>query len=156
MRQRASEAPGERAVSPLLRAAQRLVGRIEAMERELEQLRADNTALRNDVREAVALFSQAGGRRSNAVDGRRRAPKTASGPRRRRRKAAKGRATPAAVTPEVVRLVIAKLGPSTASQIAQEITRAGETVSGRAIRFLAERAGAEPVMGEDGQRRYRL
>ena len=50
--------------------------------------------------------------------------------------------------------MIAKLGPSTASEIAHEITSHGEAVSGRAVRFLAERAGARAVVGEDGQRRY--
>ena len=34
--------------------------------------------------------------------------------------------------------------------------RAGVKVSGRAVRFLAERAGAETSRGDDGQRRYRL
>jgi hypothetical protein len=60
------------------------------------------------------------------------------------------------VTTDVVRAVIAKLGQGTASEIASEITRAGVKVSGRAIRFLAERAGAETFRGEDGRRRYRL
>ena len=67
-----------------------------------------------------------------------------------------GRATPPEVTTEVVRAVIAKLGQGTAAEIASEITRAGVKVSGRAVRFLAERAGAETFRGDDGQRRYRL
>jgi hypothetical protein len=80
-------------------------------------------------------------------------------PRRRRRprgKAAKGRATPKEVTSDVVRAVLVKLGESTASEIAAEITNAGAPVGGRAVRFLAERAGATTRVGEDGQRRYRL
>jgi hypothetical protein len=60
------------------------------------------------------------------------------------------------VTTEVVRAVIAKLGQGTAAEIASEITRAGVKVSGRAVRFLAERAGAETFRGDDGQRRYRF
>jgi hypothetical protein len=60
------------------------------------------------------------------------------------------------VTTEVVRAVLAKRGAATASEIAGEITAAGAVVSGRAIRFLAERAGAQTFVGEDGQRRYRL
>jgi hypothetical protein len=57
----------------------------------------------------------------------------------------------------VVHAVIAKLGgEATAAEIAAEITRNGVPVSGRAVRFLAERAGAQTVVGEDGQRRYRV
>jgi hypothetical protein len=33
---------------------------------------------------------------------------------------------------------------------------AGSPVNGRAVRFLAEAAGAKTDRGEDGQRRYRL
>jgi repressor of nif and glnA expression len=60
------------------------------------------------------------------------------------------------VTAEVVRAVLAKFGTATAAEIAQEITKAGAPVSGRAVRFLAERAGAHTFIGEDGQRRYRI
>ncbi len=84
------------------------------------------------------------------------ADKPAAGRRRRRGRAPKGRATPAEVTSDVVRAVLVKLGEATASQIAAEITSAGAPVGGRAVRFLAERAGATTRVGEDGQRRYRL
>ena len=143
--------------SPLVSAAQRLVGRIEALVDEVARLRADNADLRREVREAVALFDTAGaGSRARAradhkpvaADGRRR--------RRPRGRAAKGRATPKEVTSDVVRAVLVKLGESTASEIAAEITSAGAPVGGRAVRFLAERAGATTRVGEDGQRRYRL
>jgi hypothetical protein len=56
----------------------------------------------------------------------------------------------------VVRAVLVKLGESTAAEIAQEITLAGVRVSGRAVRFLAEHAGATATVGEDHRRRYRL
>ena len=46
--------------SPLVSAAQRLVGRIEALVEEVARLRADNAALRREVREAVALIDAAG------------------------------------------------------------------------------------------------
>jgi hypothetical protein len=144
--------------SPLVNAAQRLVVRIEALVDEVAKLRADNASLRRDVRAAVALFDGAGTTPSNghrAVRGRLAAVKPASG-RRRRRRAPKGRATPAEVTSDVVRAVLVKLGEATASEIATEITSAGAPVGGRAVRFLAERAGATTRVGEDGQRRYRL
>jgi hypothetical protein len=60
------------------------------------------------------------------------------------------------VNADVVRAVLVKLGEATASEIAAEITSAGAPVGGRAVRFLAERAGATTRVGEDGQRRYRL
>ena len=42
--------------SPLVLAAQRLVGRIEALVVEVAKLRADNASLRREVRDAVALL----------------------------------------------------------------------------------------------------
>jgi hypothetical protein len=145
--------------SPLVSAAQRLVIRIEALVDEVAKLRADNASLRREVRAAVALLDTAGATGSDghrAIRGRAvAAAKPATG-RRRRRRAPKGRATPAEVTSDVVRAVLVKLGEATASEIATEITSAGAPVGGRAVRFLAERAGATTRVGEDGQRRYRL
>ncbi len=145
--------------SPLVTAAQRLVGRIEVLVVEVAKLRADNASLRREVRDAVALLESAGSAPANhrAAHGRAAsASKPASGRRRRRGRAPKGRATPAEVTADVVRAVLVKLGEATASEIAAEITSAGAPVGGRAVRFLAERAGATTRVGEDGQRRYRL
>jgi hypothetical protein len=147
--------------SPVVRAGERLVRRIEALVDEIARLRADNDQLRQQLRGAIELFDKASTALVEPHPRRRSAPAAASiaAPARRRRarsRGAKGRATPPEVTTEVVRAVIAKLGQGTASEIASEITRAGVKVSGRAIRFLAERAGAETFRGEDGRRRYRL
>ena len=146
------------ATSPLVRAAQRLVSGIEGLSAQVAELRAENASLRREVRDAVALIERAGsatGELGSAGRAVRRAP-TPGRRRKRRAKGTKGRATPASVTIEVVRAVLAKRGAATASEIATEITAAGAPVSGRAIRFLAERAGAQTFVGEDGQRRYRL
>lgn len=145
--------------SPLVSAAQRLAVRIETLVDEVTKLRADNASLRREVRDAVALLDAAGtiqvdGHR--ALRGRHALRAKPAGRRRRKGRAPKGRATPAEVTGDVVRAVIVKLGEATASQIAAEITSAGAPVGGRAVRFLAERAGATTRVGEDGQRRYRL
>lgn len=148
---------GDSPPSPLVRAAERMVSRIEALANEVEGLRRSNAALRQDVRDAMAAFE-----RGSEVLKPARQPRPAASveesPRRRRRRgtAAKGRATPAEVTADVVRAVLAKLGEATAGEISAEITSAGVPVSGRAVRFLAERAGAKTVMGDDGRRRYRL
>jgi hypothetical protein len=157
----------------LVQTAERMVGQIEALVAEIEALRADNEALRAELKDAVAMLERASralgdagtaGRRGRrrvgaAVDaeagrrGLRRGVRTAA-PRARR---TRGRATPEGVTPQVVHAVIAKIGgEATAAEIAAEITRNGVPVSGRAVRFLAERAGATTVIGEDGQRRYRV
>ncbi len=149
------------ASSPVVRAAERMVKRIESLVEEIARLRADNEELRRQLRGAIDLFEKASSALAEPRPRRRgAAPATpAAAPARRRRprsRAAKGRATPPEVTTEVVRAVIAKLGQGTASEIASEITRAGVKVSGRAIRFLAERAGAETFRGEDGRRRYRF
>lgn len=141
--------------SPLVHAAERLVTRITALVDEMTALREENAALRREVKDAVALLDHAGRAAAQPLHGDRRA-KLATTRRRRRGKATKGRATPDSVTAEVVRAVLAKLGTATAAEIAQEITKAGAPVSGRAVRFLAERAGAQTFKGEDGQRRYRM
>ena len=150
--------------TPVLRAAEKLVQRIETLVGEIARLRAENEDLRRQVREAVGMLERAAEAAAGGSSNPRHRPRRteASPPaapvRRRRPRAhgARGRATPPEVTAQVVGAAIAKLGESTASEIAAEITRAGVRVSGRAIRFLAERAGAETFRGEDGQRRYRL
>lgn len=147
---------------PVVRAGERLVHRIEALVQEIARLRADNDDLRGQVRDAVAMFERASSAVGEPHARRRRRPAAepvpAAAARRRkpRGRLSKGRATPPEVTTEVVRAVIAKLGQGTAAEIATEITRAGVKVSGRAVRFLAERAGADTFRGDDGQRRYRL
>lgn len=146
--------------SPLVIAAQRLASRIEVLVLEVARLRSDNAALRREVRDAVALLESAGDASTGGhrvLRGRATSAQKASTVRRRRRgRVAKGRATPAEVTSDVVRAVLVKLGEATASEIAKEITSAGAPVGGRAVRFLAERAGATTRVGDDGQRRYRL
>ncbi len=153
--------------SPVVTAAQRLTGQIEALVAEAARLRADNVSLRREIREAVSILERAAATAAAPV----RSPRTSVDlvDRRRARRsgssARRHRATPVEVTGEVVRAVIVKLGESTASEIAAEINRAHaqvstgtrwQPVSGRAVRFLAERAGAVTAPGERGQRRYRL
>lgn len=157
-RPRGASASGDGA-SAVVRAGERLVERIEALVEELARLKADNDDLRLQVRDAVALLERAASAAAEPRGHRGASADAAGAPARRRRgrtRAARGRATPPEVTAQVVEAALAKLGEGTAAEIAAEITRAGVRVSGRAIRFLAERAGAETFRGEDGQRRYRL
>ncbi len=151
-------APVSTRESPLVSAAQRLVARIEALVDEVAKLRAENADLRREVRDAVAFIETAGkdGANGHRYLRGRAAANGVVGRRRRKGHTGKGRATPPEVTADVVRAVIVKLGEATASEIAAEITAAGAPVGGRAVRFLAERAGATTRVGEDGQRRYRL
>jgi hypothetical protein len=143
--------------SPVVQAAERLVSRIEGLVNQVAELKADNAALRREVRAAVALLERAGDAAAPTRVARRA---TASTPRhakgRRRGKGPKGRATPASVTPDIVLATIGKLGTATASEIAKELSVLGDQVSGRAVRWLAERAGAATSVGDDGQLRYRL
>src|SRR5207253_9564654 len=105
-------APRPAASSPLVQAAEKLTARIGVLVNEVAALRAENTSLRREVREAVALIERAG--TASAVEGSRRGrgrqPVRKPQRRRRRAKAVKGRATPPSVTGEVVRAVLAKLG----------------------------------------------
>ena len=56
----------------------------------------------------------------------------------------------------MVRAVIGRLGSATAGEIAEEITKAGTPVSGRAIRHIAKVAGAVARPGEAGRMVYTL
>jgi hypothetical protein len=137
-----------------------MVGRIEDLVAEIATLRADNDELRGELRDAVSMLERANTALGGAAGVRRRAGVLADATpgrgRQRGHKARRGRATPPEVTPEVVRAVIGKLGSATSAEIAGEINRAGNfTVNGRAIRWIAERAGVR-VEEVDGQRRYRL
>lgn len=158
------------APASLLETAERMVGQIEALVADIADLRRDNVALRAELRDAVSLLERASSALGGAEpDGRRRRGRAATAARGRSSKraaptprAARGRqtgrsrATPASVTPDVVRGAIGKLGVATAAEIAAEISRhAGAKVNGRAIRFLAEQAGAQ-IEVVNGQRRYRL
>ena len=113
------------AASPIVQAAERLVSRIEALVNQVAELKADNAALRREVRAAVALIERAGDaatpRPIGAADVRTGGPRTPKG--RRRGKGPKGRATPASVTPDIVLATIGKLGSATASEIAQRAER---------------------------------
>ena len=154
----------------LAQTADRMIVQIQELVAEIAALREDNEAMHAELESAVSMLERASsalggdrragtgrGRRARAAvaaadpseDGRRR-PARAGGPARSR-----ARATPDSVTPEVVRAAIGKLGTATAREIADEISRAGVSVSGRAIRFLAPAAGAR-VEEVDGERRYRL
>ena len=52
--------PAAGANSPIVQAAERLVTRIEALVNQVAELKADNAALRREVREALALIDRAG------------------------------------------------------------------------------------------------
>jgi hypothetical protein len=141
----------------LAEVADRMVSQIEDLVVELMTLRAENDALRSEVREAVSMMERV----SSSLAGRRAVPgrvarRASGGGRRSGRARTRGRATPSGVTVEVVKAALAKLGEATAAEVAAEITRAGAVVSGRAVRFIAERAGAQTSIGQDGRRRYRL
>lgn len=145
------------ASSPIVVAAERLVSRIEALVTQVADLKADNATLRREVRAAVALLERAGDAATPVRASRRAgAPAVRHAKGRRRGKGPKGRATPASVTPDIVLATIGKLGTATASEIARELSVLGDPVSGRAVRWLAERAGAATTVGDDGQLRYRL
>jgi len=153
-----STATANRRVSTtaIARTGERMVRQIEELVGDVVTLRRENDALRVELHHAVVMLE-----RASAALGTHRVPSAAGNGTERRRglgksKGPKGRATPAEVTGDVVRAVVAKLGPSTASEVADEITRAGVPVSGRAVRFIAERAGAATVVGDDGKRRYRV
>ena len=151
-----------------------LVDEVVALREELAEAQEENLRLRAELVEGITLFHEArgivaraeapqrrGGRTSATARATRsaRARRTAAGSGhngRAARRSANGRATPASVTGDVVRAVIGKLGTATAGEIAAQITAAGTPVSGRAIRHIAEGAGAVIRRGDDGRMVYSL
>jgi hypothetical protein len=148
-----------------------LVDEIVSLREAFEVAQAENQQLRAELAEGIDLFRSARnlvdraegpargrGRRAAAAPagGRRRAALTPVRAPRSRRGGANGRVTPVEVTADVVRAVIGRLGTATASEIADQITRAGSPVSGRAVRHIAKVAGAVARPGEDGRMVYSL
>ncbi len=150
-----------------------LVDEIVALREALEQAQQENLRLRAELAEGIDLFRDARAlvvRAEAPARGRGRGGAgTATGPGRGRRAAvptraagrtrtrpANGRVTPAAVTADVVRAVIGRMGTATAGEIAEQITQAGTPVSGRAIRHIAKVAGAVAQPGEGGRMVYSL
>lgn len=157
-----------------------LVDEVVSLREALAEAQEDNLRLRTELAEGIDLFraahalvvqSDPPARTRRSVAGRAKPGPTTRAARRTRtsagaartrgsaragRTAANGRATPASVTPDVVRAVIGKLGSATAGEIAAQISRAGAPVSGRAIRHIAKGAGAVMRPGEDGRMVYSL
>lgn len=128
--------------------ADRLKAQVAALQVRVERMRAARTAPARGRRTAVAPALR-------TVQSAPPAPaRTAE--RRRTASARPAKADRTVVSDMVIRATIGKLGTPTASEIAQAITRAGAPVSGRAVRFFAERAGATPFRDAEGVRRYRL
>jgi hypothetical protein len=157
-RARRSTAGGRRATvqTSVVHVAQQMLSEVEVLVTEVESLRGDNQTLRAEISDAVSMLEQVSEALSSVsgpTQGRRGGRRAEGAPAPRTRV----RVTPEGVTPQLVHTVIGKLGgDATAAEIAAEISRTRAPVSGRAVRFLAERAGAETVVGEDGQRRYRV
>jgi hypothetical protein len=155
-----------------------LVDEIVALREALELAQQENIRLNAELAEGIALFRDAralvvsaeaptrargrGAARAAtpapaARRGRGRTPVAATrGAGRARRAASNGRVTPAAVTADVVRAVIGRMGTATAGEIAEQITKAGTPVSGRAIRHIAKVAGAVARPGDSGRMVYAL
>jgi hypothetical protein len=152
-----------------------LVDEIVSLREALEQAQHENLELHAELAEGIDLFRDAralvvraeapaqrrgrGGTRPAAAAPSRGRSRVAAVPARAgraRTRPANGRVTPAAVTADVVRAVIGWLGSATAGEIAEEITKAGTPVSGRAIRHIAKVAGAVARPGEAGRMVYTL
>jgi hypothetical protein len=155
-----------------------LVDEVVALREALAQAQEENTQVRAELAEAVGVFREARALVTRAEPARRGRGRIAAAttvrvvPRAASRKRTRsvngsgtgraahssknGRATPASVTPDVVRAVIGKLGSATAGEIAAEISKAGAPVSGRAIRHIAKGAGALMRPGDDGRMVYSL
>jgi hypothetical protein len=153
-----------------------LLDEVVALREALVQAQEENGRLRGELAAGIDLFRDARAlvaraEPANRGRGRRTAQsttaqtatrtRTRAGSRNgtgagRTRASAKGRATPASVTPDVVLAVIGKLGSATAGEIAAQISQEGVPVSGRAIRHIAKGAGAVMRPGDEGRMVYSL
>jgi hypothetical protein len=138
------------AETPFAEVARCVLEQLTALVAEIERLRAENQALRTEMSDAATMLERAN--QALASVRRRRAGRGRQPSARRSRT----RVTSEQVTGQMVRTALDTLGgEGTAAEIADEIGRSGHSVSGRAVRFLAEGAGAQSIIGEDGRRRYR-
>jgi hypothetical protein len=156
-----------------------LLDEVVALREALVEAQEENGRLRGELAAGIALFRDARalvaraepakpgrGRRtaqSMAIPAGQATSRTRTRPASRNgtgagrtRASAKGRATPASVTPDVVLAVIGKLGSATAGEIAAQISQEGVPVSGRAIRHIAKGAGAVMRPGDEGRMVYSL
>jgi hypothetical protein len=157
-----------------------LLDEVVVLREALAEAREENLQLRSELAEGIDLFRSAralvvqaeapartrrrGARQTKpaAPTGTARRTRTRTGaaktrgPAQAARTSRNGRATPEAVTGDVVRAVIGKLGSATAGEIAAQISAAGTPVSGRAIRHIAKGAGAVMRPGDDGRMVYSL
>ena len=129
------------------------MSRIEALVNQVAELKADNAALRREVRAAVALLERAGDAAAPAAGsqtccraGARGTPRPPSGQRARR-----AERRPASVTPDIVLATIGKLGSATASEIAKELSVLGRSGVGsrRTLARRARRRGDDPSARTD-------
>jgi hypothetical protein len=151
-----------------------LVAEVVTLREALAASQEENERLRAELAEGVELFRRAEAAISGTGIQRKRqrrstgqpvaAPASGETPsgrpprsgRAKRSSSTRVRATPANVTAEVVRGVIASRGSATAAEIADEIAKEGTAVSGRAIRHIAKTAGAVARAGTDGRMVYSL
>lgn len=140
----ARSAPGR----GLADAVDTLVGRIDALAREVASLQTSVSSLRGERRGDGAAPSAGRRAAGRATATRAAAPRgTTAGAARR---------SNSPVTRSAVTSAIARLGSPTAAEIAAALSRRGLRVSGRAVRWVAEAAGATVSVGADGKRRYSL
>ena len=154
------------AAGSLLQTAERMVGQIEELVAEIAALRKDNDALRSELRDAMVMLDRASAALGGGAPGRRRRAagstaaangRAARATGRRTAGRGRGRATPESVTNDVVLAAVGKVGPASAATIAAELSRVTNAdVTGRAVRFLAERAGAKVSRDAEGYRVYSL
>jgi multidrug resistance efflux pump len=129
---------------------------VEALRENLATAQQENRELRAELDEGVDILRGAEAALAGSAPPAGRRPRGGRGdavasPGRRR-----ARTTPASVTADVVRTVIGRLGRATAAEIAEEISRGGTPVSGRAIRHIARAAGAVARPGDGGAMVYTL
>jgi hypothetical protein len=129
---------------------------VEALRENLATAQRENQQLRAELDEGVGILRGAEAALAGSV------PRVGQRSRGGHRHAAvapgrrRVRSTPASVTADVVRAVIRRLGRATAAEIAEEISRGGTPVSGRAVRHIARAAGAVARPGDGGAMVYTL
>jgi hypothetical protein len=150
---RARQTASERLVA----LAQQVAGEVDGLREQLDQALQDKARLTAEMREGTDILERAvrdvRTRRTPVATQNGHAMEEDRAPRERRRV----RSTPAHIGPELVRDTLQRFGrPVTAAELAAEISRSGDPVSGRAIRHIARTAGATIHEGPDGRQLYSI
>jgi hypothetical protein len=135
--------------------AEQLAAEVDGLRQRIDDDEATIAGLTAEMAQGLSILE--GAVRGSARPSARLAARTAQASASNGHASRQPRVTPAHIGPDLVRETLQRLGrPLTAAELAAELSRGGQKVSGRAVRHIAKAAGAQIEVGEDGRQLYSL